>query len=406
MLLKIVHLRAASLVFVSATLGLAAGAAGAAGSTAPSQAGDLISAESYQASWVPSRAARAYKLSYRTPDHHGHLAQGTGLLYLPAGNAPPGGWPVVSWAHGTQGVADHCAPSVSGPFQPERDGRFLDQFLARGYAVAAADYQGLGSPGEHAYLHVGTAARNTIDMIKASRQYLGPATLAPRWVSVGHSQGGAAALAAGHIGPGYGGPSLEYRGSFTTGTPTAVELTALVMKPDNLTANPGALNAYHAYLLEGLLQLAPHIDQVLSEHGRARVALARQHCLGALSTLLEGANTGEMFSAPLYTVPGIWTLLHDYLGVPRRGFSQPLMLGHGRQDRDVPYVTTLLYAAGLALRGEPVAFRAYPVDHRGTLDAAAADGLAFVRARLEAGAPAYDALEEITALEALLDTSP
>lgn len=110
MLLKIVHLRAASLVFVSATLGLAAGAACAAGCTAPSQAGDLISAESYQASWVPSRAARAYKLSYRTPDHHGHLAQGTGLLYLPAGNAPPGGWPVVSWAHGTQGVADHCAP--------------------------------------------------------------------------------------------------------------------------------------------------------------------------------------------------------------------------------------------------------------------------------------------------------
>jgi pimeloyl-ACP methyl ester carboxylesterase len=307
---------------------------------------------------------------------------------------------VVSWAHGTQGIADHCAPSVSGPYQPERDGRFLDQFLGQGYAVVAADYQGLGSPGDHAYLHVRTSARNAIDLIKAGRHFLGTATLSPRWVSVGHSQGGAAALTAGHLAPSYG-PSLQYRGSFTTGTPTAVELTALVMKPDNRAANPGAVNAYHAYLLDGLLQVEPRIAQVLSDEGHARVALARQQCLGPLAATLEGANTGEMFSAPLTSVPGIWALLHDYLGVPRRGFSQPLMLGHGSQDRDVPYLTTLLYAVGLALRAEPVAFRRYPVDHRGTLDAAAADGLAFVRARL--GNDQFNEAAETAGLEQLLN---
>ena len=369
----------------------------------PAAPGDLLSAAPYRASWVPSKAAHAYKLHYRTPDHHGQLAEGTGLLYLPAGTAPTGGWPVVSWAHGTQGIADRCAPSVSGPYQPERDGRFLDQFLAQGYAVVAADYQGLGSPGGHAYLHVRTAAQNVIDMIKASRQYLGNGTLSPRWVSVGHSQGGAAALTAGHIAPTYGGPSLQYRSSFTTGTPTAIELTALVMKPDNRTANPGAINAYHAYLLDGLLQVAPQIDRVLSDTGRARVAAAREQCLGELAVTLDGADTGSMFTAPLTSVPGIWAALYDYLGVPRRGFSQPLMLGHGSEDRDVPYLTTLLYAAGLALRGEPVAFRRYAVDHRGTLDAAAADGLAFVRARL--ADTRFDEATEATGLEKLLDAA-
>lgn len=364
--------------------------------------GELLSAAPYRAAWVPSKASQAYLLSYRTPDHHGRLARGTGLLYLPAGTAPAGGWPVVSWAHGTQGIADHCAPSVSGPYQPERDGRFLDQFLAQGYAVVAADYQGLGSPGDHAYLHVRTAARNAIDLVKASNQLLGN-RLSPHWVSVGHSQGGAAALTAGYLAPTYGGASLRYRGSFTTGTPTAVELTALVMKPDNRVANPGALNAYHAYLLDGLLQVAPQIDRVLSDEGRARVALARQQCLGELAATLEGADTGSMFSAPLTSVPGIWVLLYDYLGVPRRGFSQPLMLGHGSEDRDVPYLTTLLYAAGLTLRGEPVAFRRYPVDHRGTLDAAAADGLAFVRARLADAR--FDEAAEGIGLEKLLDAA-
>ncbi|MHC1654061.1 lipase family protein [Stenotrophomonas maltophilia] len=364
--------------------------------------GELLSAAPYRADWVPSKASQAYLLSYRTPDHHGRLARGTGLLYLPAGTAPAGGWPIVSWAHGTQGIADHCAPSVSGPYQPERDGRFLDQFLAQGYAVVAADYQGLGSPGDHAYLHVRTAARNAIDLVKASHQLLGN-RLAPHWVSVGHSQGGAAALTAGYLAPTYGGASLRYRGSFTTGTPTAVELTALVMKPDNRVANPGALNAYHAYLLDGLLQVAPQINRVLSDEGRARVALARQQCLGELAATLEGADTGSMFSAPLTSVPGIWVLLYDYLGVPRRGFSQPLMLGHGSEDRDVPYLTTLLYAAGLTLRGEPVAFRRYPVDHRGTLDAAAADGLAFVRGRLADAR--FDEAAEATGLEKLLDAA-
>ncbi|MGE6334757.1 lipase family protein [Stenotrophomonas sp. NPDC077659] len=389
--------RLTPMLIAAALAGLASSPAVA----APAAPGDLLSAAPYRASWVPSQAAQAYKLHYRTPDQHGQLAEGTGLLYLPAGAPPVGGWPVVSWAHGTQGIADHCAPSVSGPYQPERDGRFLDQFLGQGYAVVAADYQGLGSPGDHAYLHVTTSARNIIDLVKASRHYLGTTALSPRWVSVGHSQGGAAALTAGHLATAYGGPSLQYRGSFTTGTPTAVELTALVMKPDNRTANAGAINAYHAYLLDGLLQLAPQIDKVLSDTGRARVAMAREQCLGELAATLEGADTGSMFTTPLTQVPGIWFVLHDYLGVPRKGFSQPLMLAHGNQDRDVPYLTTLLYAAGLTLRGEPVAFRHYPVDHRGTLDAAAADGLSFVRARLGDGR--FDEAAEATGLERLLD---
>lgn len=370
---------------------------------AAAEPGDLLTAAPYRADWVPSKAAQAYLLSYHTPDHSGRLAQGTGLLYLPAGTAPAGGWPVVSWAHGTQGIADHCAPSVSGPTRPERDGRFLDHFLGQGYAVVAADYQGLGSPGQHTYLHVRTAARNSIDMVKASHQFLSGGRLSPRWVSVGYSQGASAALSAGHQAADYAGPALQFKGSFTAGTPTAVEITALVMRPDSRTANPGALNAYHAYLLDGLLQVAPQIDRVLSAQGRARIALARQHCLTELAAQLEGASTGEMFSAPLTSVPGIWTLLHDYLGVPRHGFTQPLMLAHGTRDQDVPYLTTLLYAAGLALRGEPVAFRQYPVDHRATLDAAAADGLAFVRARLEDSR--FDQAAELAGVEQQLDAA-
>ncbi len=140
---------------------------------------------------------------------------------------------------------------------------------------------------------------------------------------------------------------------------------------------------------------------MLSEAGRARIALAREQCLGDLATTLDGMDTGSMFTAPLTRVPGIWAVLHDYLGVPRRGFSQPLMLAHWQRGPRCALSDHPAVRAGLAVRGEPVAFRRYPVDHRGTLDAAAADGLAFVRARLEDDH--FNDAAEIAGLEQRLD---
>ncbi len=91
-----------------------------------------------------------------------------GLLYLPAGTAPAGGWSCPGrMARRASPIAVRLrSPARTSP----RDGRFLDQFLAQGYAVVAADYQGLGS---QAAMPICMCAlpRNAIDMIKASRQY-------------------------------------------------------------------------------------------------------------------------------------------------------------------------------------------------------------------------------------------
>ena len=35
----------------------------------------------------------------------------SGTVAVPKGKAPKGGWPVITWAHGTVGIADACAPS-------------------------------------------------------------------------------------------------------------------------------------------------------------------------------------------------------------------------------------------------------------------------------------------------------
>jgi hypothetical protein len=97
---------------------------------------------------------RARLLLYRSTAVNGKPNAVSGSLTVPKGKAPKGGWPVVSYAHGTTGSADACAPSrgydtrgiVSYAYP------LLRRWLRAGYAVVRTDYDGLGTPGVHGYL--------------------------------------------------------------------------------------------------------------------------------------------------------------------------------------------------------------------------------------------------------------
>lgn len=52
---------------------------------------------------------------YRSQDAHGIPVATSGIIALPRTDPPAGGFPVISWAHGTTGVADGCAPSRDQP---------------------------------------------------------------------------------------------------------------------------------------------------------------------------------------------------------------------------------------------------------------------------------------------------
>ncbi|WP_084530165.1 hypothetical protein [Nocardia crassostreae] len=106
--------------------------------------------------------ARNYLALYRSVDMQGRPVAVSGTIAVPDGAPPPGGWPLVSWGHGTTGVADVCAPSrdTSADF-PAHDytslvRRVQERWVAAGYAVVQTDYQGLGTPGPHGYL-IGSA---------------------------------------------------------------------------------------------------------------------------------------------------------------------------------------------------------------------------------------------------------
>jgi pimeloyl-ACP methyl ester carboxylesterase len=148
----------------------------------------------------------------------------SGVIAIPKGNPPAGGWPVVSWSHGTVGVADRGAPSldseelgdVGDPTDPPMTVHrkinaaphgLLNEFLNRGWAVVMTDYEGLGTRGPHPYLFGTSEARGVLDIIRAARGLhnretaTGQEIISRRFVIVGHSQGGQAALFAAHLAP-------------------------------------------------------------------------------------------------------------------------------------------------------------------------------------------------------------
>ena len=121
----------------------------------------------------------------------------SGTLAIPKGHAPKGGWPVISWAHGTTGVADACAPSRSGGSGPA----LLGRWLKAGYAVVRTDYEGLGTPGEHPFLIGRSEGSSVLDAARAARKL--DNRICKRFVIAGHSQGGQSALWAASMAPSY-----------------------------------------------------------------------------------------------------------------------------------------------------------------------------------------------------------
>jgi acetyl esterase/lipase len=178
-----------SLRILAAALALMASAAqNAASLAAEANPGKLVSAEAMVGA---PEGARAYRILYWSTGLDGKPAEVSGVVIAPRGPPPPGGRPIVAWAHPTTGVVSRCAPSLARVVFASIQG--LRAMLDRGYVVAATDYPGLGTPGVHPYL-VGTSeAHAVLDSVRAARA-IPEAAAGVQFAVWGHSQGGQAAL--------------------------------------------------------------------------------------------------------------------------------------------------------------------------------------------------------------------
>ncbi|MFC4603256.1 lipase family protein [Rhodococcus kronopolitis] len=368
--------RLGSLAVALTVLALVAPAAASAAPGPAGAPGAVVSVGSLPADAQLVGARDSQLLSYWTEGPTGAPAVSSGAVYLPDGPAPTGGWPVVSWAHGTTGVADACAPSrgeISDFAQA-----YLGTWLAKGFAVVASDFVGLGTDGTHAYLHGRSEGRAVIDMVRAARAVT--PELSPTWVAVGHSQGGHAAMFAAHEATRYA-PELDYRGAVATGTPANLEELFPLGGPGFPDLGLDGLPAFAAYVVDGLRVARPdlRVDDYLTPVGAELVGKSEQLCFTELLAAAGDVGVGEMLSRPL-SDDAFRTAVRDYLAVPTTGYDRPVFVGHGVQDTTVPYPLGAKLAADLALNGQDVTFRTYPGPHRASALESLPDVTAFARA--------------------------
>lgn len=324
-------------------------------------------------------AGEAHRSYYGTVDKNGEPTLSSTATFLPRGEAPEGGWPVVAWAHGTTGLGDQCAPSTLP--RSDRDAEYLNHMLDQGFAVVASDYAGLGTPGLLSYLGGEVAAHNIIDSVAAARDAGLP--LSSRYSIVGQSQGAGAAMNAAARADGLDAPyDLDYRGVVATGTPANIEAIFQWAAPDfPPIAIPRGLNVYSVYILTALRDAYPEldIDSFLTPEGIGLLDAAEVQCYGELQETVGDTQVARLLTRPMRDIPNFYGILREFMGTPDRGYDRPVFLGQGLLDIDVPAPFALSLAAQMALNAQPPELHVYPTDdHSSTVMASIPDSSKFL----------------------------
>ena len=151
--------------------------------------GELIRSEPFYEYLLPYTIS-AVRILYHSRSPHDKDVAASGVVLLPRGTAPPGGWPIIAWAHDLTGSARQCPPSL---LKTLNEGPLLSMYVGLGYAVVASDYAGLGTNFPYAVLDVPSNAQDVINSVAAARAAL--PQLGSKWLVAGYERGSRVALA-------------------------------------------------------------------------------------------------------------------------------------------------------------------------------------------------------------------
>jgi len=313
----------------------------------------------------------------------------TGLILVPATPPPAGGYRVVSWAHGTTGIADECAPSLGGPLTVWAANDLLD----RGYVVTATDYEGLGTPGRHPYIVGESEARGVIDSVRAARALLGSDVVSADYAVWGHSQGGHATMFVLHIADTWA-PELHLEGVVAGAPPSQFDLVyqylaASPFKYYLLMVAAGVNAAYG--------DAAAPFPEILDPTGIAKVDLVDQGCGGFLAGQTAGLDVESLmvqqpddsYNPVSNPVWGPLIRAQDPANFTAAA-PEPLLIVHGGADEQIPTVSSRMLADELCSVGQDVERWVYPRQaHAAVLGPSDGDTLRWLADRF-AGAPTPD----------------
>jgi alpha-beta hydrolase superfamily lysophospholipase len=332
----------------------------------------VVKVDAYTSTNLGSVAAESSILTYKMLGQNGQEVQATSLVFTPNTPPPAGGWPIVVWAHGTTGVADACAPSKAALTDSTKD--LISKLLAAGYVVVAPDYEGLGTPGIHPFLNVKSEAFSITDAVVAARNYLTQRNLltSKKWMTVGHSQGGNAALGAAQYAS---RAQLDYKG--TVAVAPASNLGSILLNGELEAASASVyekkaiytqLDAYTALVVAGIRNTHPDFDyrQVFTESISRIAQEAEGFCYEPLAANFNAtmqvyiATHGETLDGYMRTqpnfmaVPLVKTFLEKDSQPLQVKVTTPIIIYQGLADTTVPKVATDILISNATVVGTKI----------------------------------------------------
>ena len=286
--------------------------------------------------------ALAWRVLYHSTDLNNAPILTSGVVVAPRAPAPPGGRTIVSWGHPTTGIAQRCAPSVGvDPFDLIEG---LQDLLAAGYVVAAADYPGMGAAGPASYLIGETAGHSVLDAARAARA-IPEAGAGSRLLLWGHSQGGHAVLFAAQSAAGYA-PELQLLGVATAAP--AADLGQL-LDADIGDVSGVTISSYAFATFASVYRDTPGatLDTILTPAGVAATPTMAQLCLlgqnQQLHDLAQPLIGKYLLADPTTRQPWASLLAQNTPGATR--LDVPLFVAQGGADTLVRPAVTAAFVA-------------------------------------------------------------
>jgi secretory lipase len=278
---------------------------------------------------VMGRGLIAARVLYRsTNGDTGQQTVVSGAVFVPPGDPPEGGWPVVAFGHATVGIDPACAPSRSDTMLGSVAAAI--QLTEKNYAVAIPDFQGLGTKGVHPYPDPRTAALNLIDAVRALRHTF--PDVSGKWAALGNSQGGGAAWAADEQAHSYA-PELDLVGAVAISP--AADVSGLVGKAQRGTLTPDQ-RAVMQLIIESLARLHPDLNRDDYRQGAAEQYWGvLSACTGPAAyqraSALEKLGAHDFVPKSEEAAGRLRQLLQAW-ALPQKPVSAPLLVWYGGTD--------------------------------------------------------------------------
>ncbi|WP_419997088.1 lipase family protein [Streptomyces boninensis] len=345
---------------LAAALGLAfalpatTGSADAAPNAAP---GDLVSSSKTDFRTINPQLSKAWHMEYASTSGTNKPNTVSGTIIVPR-DGRTGTRPLITYAVGTVGLADNCAPSAGFPTATTLEGNLIAQAIWRGYAVAVTDYEGLGTPGDHTYTVGRAAGTAMLDAARAAMKVPGAREAGVNENSpvgiMGYSQGGQASSWAAQLHQSYA-PELKVKGTATGGVPADLIKAA--------EFNDGGLGS-GLILMAAIGQNAAFpelkLDSYLNDRGRSLVSIMKKNCVAVDAvagsfTKITDVTTKNPLEQPDWQA----RLAESKLGGTAP--DAPVYLYHAQNDELIPRTLGEGLRAGWCAKGAQVSYKTIPV---------------------------------------------